>query len=376
MRIRLSHIVVLTALVSALLAIPGVALAFDETTSTVPSPWDAANCGGCHDPWPDAAIGTGANVRIGVHGGYTTTTSKCSECHFVHMAPTSFLLLPGETIKATCFTCHDGTQGHGVYGAITARGVSVAASHSVETTNLVPGGDAATGGSKLVAFGGPSGTMTCTDCHSPHGADIVNPFVRERVRTGLNVGSTYTSSQLLKRRPGKATTPTAEYGSDWCLGCHQGRDAGLSAVHNHPADSISATPVASIGSTWTPFYYNNVARLNACTNASITTTGPLGMNNGGYLMPYPRTPQQTRHAPICQQCHEDARDPGSLNTTGNAGTVTPFIVNSTDGNNASDNPRFQTFPHETTAYRMLVEASATVYSDGLCFNCHPASQLP
>ncbi len=369
MRFRVSRMIFIAALAVAIIALPSVAFAFNETTSTI-TPWDEANCGGCHDPWPDAAIGSGANSRIGVHGGYTTTTSKCGECHYVHMAPTNFLLLPGETIKATCFTCHDGTQGFGVYGAIAARGLAVNGRHTIETTSVVPGGDAATGGSATVAFGGPDGTMTCTDCHSPHGAEIVNPFIRERARTGLNppIGTSYVSSQILKQKPGNATTATTEYGSDWCLGCHKGRDSGLSAVHNHPADSKSTTA--------TPFTYSNLARLSAGANQTVTTLGSMGANNGAYLMPYPRTAQQAGHAPICQQCHEDGRNPGSLTTTGNAGTVTAFSVSSTDGNNAADNPRFQTFPHETTNYRMLVEANATAYTDDLCLNCHPASQLP
>ncbi len=363
--------IALTALLAALLvAAPGIAFAFDESTSTIPASSEA-NCGGCHDPWPSSTTGTGDNERIGVHGGYTTTTSKCTECHSVHAAPAnSSVLLPGSTVKATCFTCHDGTQGRGVYGAIAARGLSVGGNHSVEETNVVPGGNANTGGPLSVAFAGPNGTMSCTDCHSPHGANIVAPFVRERARTGLNVpmGSTYRSSQILKQRPGNATTATVVYGSDWCLGCHKGRDAGLSATHNHPADSASTHA--------TPFNYSYVARLNAGTNASVTTTGSLGANNGGYLMPWPRTPQQTGHAPICQQCHEDARNPGSLSTTGNAGTVIPFTVTATDGTVGSNNPRFQTFPHETTNFRMLVEADATNYTDNLCLNCHPLAQLP
>jgi hypothetical protein len=43
---------------------------------------------------------------------------------------------------------------------------------------------------------------------------------------------------------------------------------------------------------------------------------------------------------------------------------------------ASDNPRFQNFPHETLGYRLLVEATTTAYSDDLCLNCHPTAQLP
>lgn len=102
MRFEVSRIAIIAVLATAIIGVPGVASAFDETTSTIPPTWDETNCGGCHDPWPDAAIGSGPNSRIGVHGGYTTTTTKCSQCHSVHMAPAaSSRLLPGATIKAT-----------------------------------------------------------------------------------------------------------------------------------------------------------------------------------------------------------------------------------------------------------------------------------
>lgn len=357
---------------AAVLALPGTALAYDETTSTIPLP-DAANCGGCHDPWPDSVTEIGIDKRIGVHGGYTATTSKCSECHSVHSAPASgVMLLPGATIKATCFTCHDGTAGGGVYGAIAARGLSVGSSHTVETTNVVPGGSATTGGSATMTFSGPDGTLTCTDCHTPHGSDMVTAFPGERQRSAtVGILTLQTSSRLLKQRPGGATTPTTVYGSDWCLGCHQGRDSALPSTHNHPVESASTYANAT-----TRFNYGNVARLSAGVGASTTTTGPLAANNGGYLMPFPRTVQQTGHLPICQQCHEDVRNVGTLSSTGASGTVTPFLQNGVDGSQPADNPRFQNFPHETQGYRFLVEATTTAYFDDLCLNCHPLAQLP
>jgi hypothetical protein len=45
-------------------------------------------------------------------------------------------------------------------------------------------------------------------------------------------------------------------------------------------------------------------------------------------------------------------------------------VTATDGAVPTNNPRFQTFPHETVNRRMLVETD-----DHLCLNCHPASRL-
>lgn len=314
----------------------------------------------------------------GVHGGYLTTTSKCVQCHAVHRAPAdSVLLLPGATITATCNACHDGTGGEGVYGAILSRtGSQPAASHSTETTSFVPGGDASTGGGVSRRFSGVGGTLTCTDCHAPHGALVVNAFKGDRVRTDWGLPNP-TSTKLLKRNPGNATTITAEYGSDWCLACHAGRASGMPGISNHPVEtSASAAP-------GTAYVYRNVPLVTGATPSVSTALGGMGQTNAGYLMPYPRTTGvggQNGHAPLCQQCHEDARNVGTLSVTGSA-TPAPFGVSrpvwtEPDGWNAADNPRFQTFPHETQGYRMLVEATQTTYTDNLCLNCHPQSRLP
>jgi len=371
MFIRRVQVLIAGSLLAAVLSTPGIALAFYETTDTVP-PMSEENCGGCHDPFAGSILDSDDNARIGVHGRYLVTSSKCSECHSVHAAPADgAVLLPGATITATCFTCHDGTAtyGKGVYGAIEGRGETVGGGHRIDNTSTVPGGNAADGGSSVGTFNGVDGTLTCTDCHAPHGANMVEAFLGERTRTSMfSLSNTYRSSKLLKQLPGNATTMAPVYGSDWCLGCHAGRDSGLSTAHNHPVESISTYADAT-----TRFSYSNVARLLVST----TPTGSLGQNNGGYLMPYPRTAEQSGHAPICQQCHEDARNVGSLSASGSTGTVNPFITNGADGTViVNNNPRFRTFPHETQNYRMLVEGTTTTFYDDLCLNCHPLAQLP
>ncbi|PKQ38524.1 MAG: hypothetical protein CVT59_00030 [Actinobacteria bacterium HGW-Actinobacteria-1] len=347
----------------------GVAFAYDESTSTIPAMTED-NCGRCHNPYGYSIFhGTTA---IGVHGGYTTTTYKCKGCHTIHDAPSDgVLLLPAATVQASCESCHDGTGGGGVYGTIAARGLTVASGHSVETTSVIPGGSAATGGSASMTFGGLNGTLTCTDCHSPHGSDLVAAYQGDRYRlAGSTTRLPQIKTHLLKQHPGNSPTGTADYGSDWCLACHQGRSSAQTVVHNHPVDSAATTT--------TPFVYSRVAVLNASGAWTGTTVAnqTLGFSNQGYLMPYPRTAQQAGHAPICQQCHEDARSVGSLSTTGTQALVTPFLVTMPDGVETSSNPRFQNFPHESTNYRMLVEAGATQQLDDLCLNCHPTSQLP
>lgn len=315
-------------------------------------------------------------TRWGPHGGYTSTTNACKTCHTLHDAPTDFSLLPGETIKATCLTCHDGTTtgGGGVYGAIVGRGETVGAEHSIEETSAVPGGDAASGGSVTMAFSGPGATLTCSDCHSPHGTNCVTAFYGERQRSyGWGLMTIQTQNRLLKQRPGNATTPTADYGSDWCLACHAGRASGL-GVHNHPAESKATST--------TPYTYRRLPVFTGSFPSSTTVLGPAGSGKTAavqyypFLWPYPRTPLQAGTYPICQQCHEDARNVGTLVADGTEAQPQAHLITSADGRTSTDNPRFQNFPHETTGYRMLVEATTTAYTDDLCLNCHPQSQLP
>jgi hypothetical protein len=244
-----------------------------------------------------------------------------------------------------------------VYGAIAARGLTVVSAHRMvsstePSTTTIPGGDAETGGSRVGVFSGMGGNLTCTDCHSPHGSNVVEPFTGDRVRA--SVDSTITSTRLLRRWG--ADVP--KYGSDWCGMCHQGRLSGSTATGNHPVDS-SITQTQTV-----PFDYENIVRVTGVL-ASTTETGTLGRTNFGYVMPDdPRTPLQDGHFPICQQCHEDARNVGDVSPQQVApGEV--YNVSMADGVAAGDNPRFQVFPHESTNRRLLLETD-----DDLCLNCH------
>lgn len=389
------------------------ALAFQEPNALPGGPadcqdchWDyplyAGDCTDCHasvdtvDESPgDDGWGFEFNNPSGPHGGYQTVTRKCRVCHTVHNAPAAgVLLLPASTIYGTCSTCHDGTGGWGVYGTLAARSVAVGGGHRYDQTNVIPGGDPVSGGpSSAVTFKGAGGSLTCSDCHSPHGSDTVTAFIGDRVRMRQSV-PVYTSSKLLRRSPTGAPAPAANYGSDWCLTCHQGRDSELAAVHNHPVETVaSAAPLAA-------FTYANVARLVSNDPTGVTEYGALGgittrgnshggfapvvgADNRGFLMPYPRTTGatgQAGHDPICQQCHEDTRSVGALTGDGSIGDAATAAVGFADSvtwngtawvDSVTDNPRFQNFPHETQNDFMLVETA-----DDLCTNCHPAVALP
>lgn len=327
------------------------AMAYDETGRAF-RPYDCAVCHGVDTVSVDA---TGV-ARTGPHGGYTATSRTCKACHYVHRAlPEGVRLLPTATLTDTCEICHDGTGGNGVYGTIAARGLTVRSSHSTELTSAIPGGDASTGGTSTAVFTSTNQTLGCGDCHTPHGMNVVDPFTTDRARIETDTGGFF-SSQLLKRYPTSATTETTLYGSDWCVGCHKGRDSGLHNVFNHPVESSGTAS----------FTYENLQVVNG-VNTSQTVSGTLGRSNFGYVMPFPRTSGQGTHKPICQQCHEDGRNVGGQ-TSGQISADEVFSVTGTD--TATDSPRFQVFPHESAEAGLLIETG-----DDLCTNCHHTGQL-
>jgi hypothetical protein len=165
-------------------------------------------------------------------------------------------------------------------------------------------------------------------------------------------------------------------------------------VHNHPVDTnadgrnyslvaILATDAPTSTTILGPL--GGVPFAGTMTHTDSWPPQPANSGNRGYLMPWPRTPEQQGHAPICQQCHEDTRYVGELVGNGSIGDAATATISAADNvywNGStwaiatSDNPSFQNFPHETLGYRLLVEATTTAYSDDLCVNCHPTAQLP
>jgi hypothetical protein len=348
----------ITALVVAAVAcaVPSVSLAYNETGTVDPNNPAASACPACHGS--DAT-----SMSAGPHGGYTSGSAKCQICHTVHAAPAGgAALLPKATVVGTCNFCHDGSGGRGVYGVLKARGLTVASSHSIDATNVVPGGNGATGGDAAMSFTGENGRLSCDDCHTPHASSAVAAFTGDRKRTATD--TTFYSNRLLKKRPGGVGFDIARYGSDWCGACHQGRLYGT-GVHNHPVET-SQTGASE-------YYYDNAAILSTDAVTSIATTGSLGRTNNGYIMLYPRNaaPYAGHAGPICQQCHEDARNVGTLSSSGTTADAAAFVTASADGTLSTDNPRTQVFPHESTVASMLVEPD-----DDLCLNCHPVDRLP
>ena len=355
------------------------AFAYPESTTNVEPSGTPPLCSDCHglesltqDPatvgkaskpatWSafDSEAGTFVGSRKGPHGGYTAGTQKCGTCHLVHNAAGNTALLPQATIADTCNTCHDGTGGGGVYGVIRYRSGATtepaghrvgAASLNTTGTVTVPGGSATSAdGSLETTFTGENGSLTCTDCHSPHNADTVDPFIGDRRRSSADTSTQVATNRLLRRTPTKGTSAVDTYGSDWCEACHKGSHVKSSSVTNH-----------SVSRNSQGYHYGNVV-VRSGYNSTLASAAPssLGGSNFGYTMPT----ETVRPKPICQQCHEDARSVGDVQRFAVSSTAESFTVN-TDGVGGG-NPQFQNFPHETQGSNLLIEQDPD-----LCTNCH------
>lgn len=304
-------------------------------------------CDQCHATGPEGSDWDGS----GPHKGYATTTRKCVVCHTVHVAPAdSVLLLQGATVSAACLHCHDGTGGVGVYATIAAYGGSVAASHSCDTTSVVPGGSQPL-----------SGPLSCADCHSAHGSSTVVPFLRDSGRAFA--ADEYVYSDCLLRSDVNTSVSDAYpvYGARWCAACHDERHSDSSSTVNHPVEPSMSFGYGDVTSTVTADSW----RLY---DPGVGFAVGMGRTNAGYLMaPVPEAGDgriEARRPPICQQCHEDARDVESVFSA-------DYTHRGTDPWNVPINPEFTTFPHQTTNPYMTVERG-----DDLCMNCHETSSLP
>lgn len=360
--------------VGAVLAMSGTAWPFVEGYG---QPWGAestnlvysgADCPACHG-FTSTQITEIQQNRKGPHGGFADTTDYCGSCHDVHEARDAVRLLIGPTIFETCNTCHDlsfsGTGGSsgggGVYGAIRARGLVVGSRHNVvgynntdtvpsdgsksyEATSLIPGATASL-----------DETLSCGSCHTPHGNTDMAAYLGHRWRMN-SYGTTISSNKILRDDVGGAPRGTyAVYGADWCAGCHDRRHSGtkgVAGVNNHPVDQTDA-----------PYLDPSMSAGGLAWPETATADGTLPARIAGWSRE-----ATDGWAPMCQQCHNNTMDAESPWQVTKGVHMGPGV---TDGRVATDNPRFQLFPHETMNRSFLVETG-----DDLCLNCHSTAGLP
>ena len=114
----------------------------------------------------------------GPHGGYTTTTNKCADCHAVHYAAGSFMLMRANSREAACDYCHGGGGGSTINiqmdNDYRTGSYDMAQSSAITTTTMGYGTGHTLGYQGEApadinpAYSSAAG-FACFDCHTPHG---------------------------------------------------------------------------------------------------------------------------------------------------------------------------------------------------------------
>lgn len=413
----------------------------------------ASNCYECHT---DAALHT-----YGPHGNYASGTDKCQACHDVHGKGENPALLMGATLTAACQYCHDLTAtwagpynmsgltsvgsahrvvGIDVYSYVDSEGhLNDAVTAGLST---IPGGNGYDGSEGSVTNDVNKTTLkdpilsgavfTCNSCHTPHGVRTVDKYLGESFVKKYKIGATerlYLSTRILRNSPNRigeksGTSLTAgeyvyNYSSQWCLGCHEGRDdLQFEYTHNHPVNKTAPGYRLIELAIWNQAsntedngwgapqwingsYASQSAFYTAVKNGDVPEYVTIGA--GGDFDKDPRTNQQfamtpgdfmnnntprwsatgdgfdpidrgyvfglqdgvyigvndennPNNGPACQQCHGSARNV-------EAKWVQQF------GN--AGNPQRASFPHVSENKALLVETA-----DDFCTNCHDPNILP
>ncbi len=300
----------------------------------------------------------------GPHGGYTTTTNKCSVCHSTHYAQGSYMLLRANSREAACDYCHGGgggstinimmdndykasavaSAGAGDGVAITDTGMGLGTGHTLGSTLNAPG-------DIKPAYSDPNG-FACFDCHSPHGNSarilttfsdpgraFAGPGQEGRPTTALLNGAAPTANWPISAGFGSGDKDNllenGEWGVDSVYGnmvwdgdatasfslryrpiWPSGRFLLLKDPHSTAAEGASDTVVAAVGTTAT-------AGVNKFKIDWAEPLGPADGTYGGYQdndsdQSFPFAPKQTvdtdgngqldggflAESEFCTDCHD------------------------------------------------------------------------
>ncbi|HEY3375428.1 MAG TPA: fibronectin type III domain-containing protein, partial [Candidatus Aquicultor sp.] len=251
----------------------------------------------------------------GPHGGYTSTTNKCKECHAVHLATGAYDLTRANTRNETCEFCH------GIGGAAATQIVLDEGGHGLSQAQKGQDMVTAPDDTEMAYTKRPS-DWGCLECHSVHDNKTVKL-------------AGFTSNKLLKANPNPqkngyylyytpTTGETSQTISQWCSTCHNanfgiGTDGLKKTVQNGGAPAnVYGHPSSSEGATTTPDGFA-VVNLND------------GINNG----------------PACQQCHV-----------------------------ADGRTGVSEFPHSSGSEPSMLKTGTGSGIDNVCSGCHNTASLP
>jgi predicted CXXCH cytochrome family protein len=156
------------ALALVLLAGPALAGGYNDSGYSYGLPYGTNNTA-----WyvRDAEGGSQIASPRGPHGGYTSTTNKCKDCHAVHLAEGAFMLTRVDDRFQVCDYCHTGGGGSKTniqmdneYDSDTAL-ITASRGDGVGHTIGYPGNAPV----DIQPAYGCQGGLMCFDCHSVHG---------------------------------------------------------------------------------------------------------------------------------------------------------------------------------------------------------------
>lgn len=238
--------------------------------------------------------------------GAPTSAQLCLICHGTEATGSTTDVLDGVKAGTT-----QGLKGGGFANAVMDTAwTGTAASRPSTSAHLYDATTTATMWGNGAIGSGPGAvgvTLTCIDCHNPHGTAgwrILRPIPNG---SGAAVAApiadeatlTYTVTSPLNRYFGQqygtqAVAPQAWYEwmyqyEQWCVQCHTRYDA----LEPSAASTPSGDPI---------FKYRHMTRFlyesPDCMKCHSSYYGGVGASN-----PYDVTGQYTAHEPVCQNCH-------------------------------------------------------------------------
>lgn len=261
----------------------------------------------------------------GPHAVQGPTTDACAGCHRAHTAQAPYLLatdLPG-----LCLTCHDGSAAttnviDGVSMSVVDRGLKgggftnaimdsnwdgAAVPAPVTSSHIMDGATAGTmwGNGAIGSGPGLAGfTMTCINCHNPHGNGAY------RILRPIPVGSGATGSGVLLpdetvKRYNVASSENKYFGeiyfggywydieqmSSWCAQCHTRYDPYPQQWPDGPGHVDSGDPI---------FKYRHLIRYDWYITCEVCHNQPNTINAPN---PFNIDPYAIAHEPSCENCH-------------------------------------------------------------------------
>ena len=320
--------------VSAGLVLPSVALGYGYNDSgynyTTGSSAPDGNAGFyVRDPV------TGSQIRTyqGPHGGYTTTTNKCKDCHAVHIAQGAFMLMRADLRVQACDFCHTGGGG---------SRTNIQMDNAYDGSSAIATLSAGLGTGHTLGYASPSPLdikpaytdplgFTCFDCHSPHGNSdrVLSTYANPGRRvSGPEVSYVYSGSTLETIVTDPAGLDIATYnggvGEYWGIATDEGNivstSDGDSTTHSiwpasrmllkvdpHSTSSELAadTVVGSAPGSTGQFGYNKIAIDwdNPIGPADASNTGGQDDVNGGS---YFGSTGLLSVGEFCTDCHDGA----------------------------------------------------------------------